>query len=206
MEKVISVKAKELPVADWVPLNEAFARVKAALNSSDLALRDLLDHLRGGRLPSAMRCIGRDDAETSGELEASFWQQVTLSEGHNAHGRSGKVAVRFVDPCDVVTFSAWYFVARRELDTLYPASSAQLNDSSDTPPPITPGPKPTKDWPTFVAKWLIAVAVDDPQRLQNVDVLVAEAQDFLDKRIGWAPKDTKKLRAKIVDLLEFVRG
>jgi hypothetical protein len=68
-----------------------------------------------------------------------------------------------------------------------------------------PGPKPTGDWPTIVAAWLIAVAADDPKRLQNADVLVTEAQSFLRDEIGWAPKEPKELRKTIVELLRFIR-
>ena len=68
-----------------------------------------------------------------------------------------------------------------------------------------PGPKPTGDWPTIVAAWLIAVAADDPKRLQNADVLVTEAQSFLRGETGWAPKEPKELRKTIVELLQLIR-
>ena len=102
-----------------------------------------------------------------------------------------------------------YFVWKPDLDALLGIASKTPSDHAtaddDAPTRVPPGPKPTKDWRTVLARWLIAVAVDDAQRLQNVDALVAEAKIFLDNRIGWAPQDNKDLRARIVDLLREVR-
>jgi hypothetical protein len=102
-------KLKRLSAADWATLNEAFKRANAALPSSDLALRDLHDDLRSGRLPSAVRIIARDGTETSGRQKASFWQKVELRRWLDG------VAVSFIDPGHVAPGSIWYFVARREL-------------------------------------------------------------------------------------------
>jgi hypothetical protein len=72
--------------------------------------------------------------------------------------------------------------------------------------PAKRGPKPIKEWPTVLAAWLIKVACDDPDRLRgNVNALVRAAQDFLEEQIGYAPLDTGPVRAKIVELLQFVR-
>jgi hypothetical protein len=49
------------------------------------------------------------------------------------HG-SGKVAVRFIDPRHVSPGSIWYFVARRELDRLYPAGSAPIDHEEPLQP------------------------------------------------------------------------
>jgi hypothetical protein len=76
-------------------------------------------------------------------------------------------------------------------------------DDDGAPPRAKPGPKPTGDWHTLIAQWLIAVAADEPKRLRNVDALVLEAAAFLDSKIKWAPAEAKDLRKKIVELLEL---
>ena len=87
-----------------------------------------------------------------------------------------------------------------------PVPLARALQAATSPPRgVKPGPKYTGDWPGLIAQWLITVAADDPKRLQNVDQLVTEAQNFLHNHIKWAPKDIKDLRAKIVDLLSLVR-
>ena len=60
----------------------------------------------------------------------------------------------------------------------------------------------------LIARWLIEVAVEDPQKLQrpqNIDELAIEAELFLRKQIKWAPKDIKAIRARILELLTPVR-
>ena len=113
----------------WAPLNEAFARIKAALHSSTLAARVLHAHLHQRRLPSLTWRIGRDGKGTIGELEPAFWEMVTLRE---TPAGSGRIAVRFNDPRAVVTFKHWYFVARRELDRLHPVGRPA--DDTEQPP------------------------------------------------------------------------
>jgi hypothetical protein len=81
---------------------------------------------------------------------------------------------------------------------------AQHEDPKRQQKHAKPGPKSTGEWPTLVAAWLITVARDNPKQLQNVDALTGEAQDFLVDQIKWAPKDIKQLRAKIVELLQFI--
>ena len=135
-----SRKPKRLSVADWAPLNEAFKRATALLSSSDLALRDLHDDLRSERLSSAVRTIARDGTETSDRLKPSFWQKVTLRRWLDG------VAVSFIDPRAVARGSIWYFVARRELDRLYPAAGAPVDhdDASDALSPSRQKRKPGK--------------------------------------------------------------
>jgi hypothetical protein len=101
-----------------------------------------------------------------------------------------------------------YFVWKPDLDALLGIASGgrdKDDHADDAPSSIKPGPKPTGNWYTLLAQWLIEVAVDDRQRLQNIDALVVEAKLFLNKEIGWAPSDNRDLRAKIVELLRRVR-
>jgi hypothetical protein len=101
-----------------------------------------------------------------------------------------------------------YYVWQPDLDELYATSARPHQDGSNTPMPVKPGPKPTGDWPMVLARWLIAVALDDAQRLRrpNLNALAAEAEVILRNRIGWAPEDIKVLRAKIRELLPDVRS
>jgi hypothetical protein len=78
-------------------------------------------------------------------------------------------------------------------------------DDSDASPRVRPGTKPTGNWPTLIGRWLIEVQADDPKRLQNIDALVIDAQNFLDNQIRWSPSNTKRLRAVIVEWLTPVR-
>ena len=71
-----------LSPTEWVVLNRAFARIKAAIGSRDLAERDLARHLLGthdaGALVSAQRHIARDNTETGEILDPSFWSGLTV--------------------------------------------------------------------------------------------------------------------------------
>jgi hypothetical protein len=68
-----------------------------------------------------------------------------------------------------------------------------------------PGPKPTGNWPTHLAAWLIEIALSDPKRLHNVDRLVEDAMYSDSKKIGWLPRDPKQVRRVIVEVLQRVR-
>ena len=70
--------------AEWVPWSEAFARAKAALGSGELAARDLIEHLRKGRLDSLVRRVAQDGSETFVPLKPSDWEGAVF-------GRSGKI-------------------------------------------------------------------------------------------------------------------
>jgi len=198
-----SRKQSVFSVAEWVSLNEAFDAVKAAMRSRDLASRDLIGHMRSGQLASAARRVARDGSEMFEHLKPSFWQSLTM-QGIS----TGGVRVHGVDLKTRADSEMWFFVARRDFAKLYPAARAAIADTiadADMPTRPRPGPKPKGDWPAVVAAWLIAVACDDPKRLQNVDALIDEAKDFLNEQIKWAPQERKELRKKIVELLRFVR-
>lgn len=144
-------KAAFFSVAQWVPLNEAFARAKAALGSSDLAERDLVEHMRSGQLPSAMRQVERDDTEMFARIKPPFWDGLTLMEaGSDGLGKgSGTVQVRGLK----VTANAklWFFVARGHLDKLYPVSRVRADGDDEPTTSRKPGPRPTRNWKLHVA-------------------------------------------------------
>jgi hypothetical protein len=70
--------------AEWAPWGEVFARAKAALGSGELAVRDLIEHLRKGRLDSLVRRVAQDGSETFVPLKPSDWEGAVFS-------RSGKI-------------------------------------------------------------------------------------------------------------------
>jgi hypothetical protein len=70
--------------AEWVPWREAFGRAKAALGSGELAARDLIEHLRKGRLDSLVRRVAQDGSETLVPLKPSDWEGAVSS-------RTGKI-------------------------------------------------------------------------------------------------------------------
>lgn len=184
--------------AQWLAFSEALLRVKTALKSHELAVRDVVGHMSKGQLASAIRRIGRDGSETFELLKPSFWEGATFNM------RTSKIEVRNLNK--VTGSRGWFFVARVDLDRLYPAAAGApvAANTDNIPRRARSGPKPRDDWPTVLAAWLIAVTRDDPKRLRNVDALVPEAQDFLEEQIEWAPKETKDVRKKIVELLQFV--
>jgi hypothetical protein len=188
----------------WRPLIEAY---KLLLPQSGLHTGfDLLEALKSGELPSARR-----SATNPSECErkpASFWRDRQLDESMIAYGIIyiyGPDEVtergRFRDPqtrLDGREFYVW------RPEKVWPALAPQQADDTTTTPRARPGTKPKGGWPTLIAQWLIAVAADEPKRLQNVDALVVEAVAFLEKKIDWAPAETKHLRKRIVELLQCV--
>src|SRR5262249_49296108 len=76
--------------------------------------------------------------------------------------------------------------------------------------PRKPGTKYKDDWPLLMAAEIVRLALRDPEMLKNVDALVRymigpDPEGFLQKELGWAPKDSKDVRKMIVSLLQFVR-
>jgi hypothetical protein len=65
--------------AEWAPCSEAFARAKAALGSGELAGRDLIEHLRNGRLESLVRRVAQDGSQTCLPLKPSDWEGAAFS-------------------------------------------------------------------------------------------------------------------------------
>jgi hypothetical protein len=201
-------KALVFSPAKWIPLNEAFARAEAALGSFEHALQDLHDQMRGERLRSAVRRINRDGTAVFEPLELSFWEASTLREGHGPGPdgrlrRSGTVRVHDRgEPLYSHGADRSYFVLRSDLDKLY---AARAGETAAVPARVTPGPKPTDGWPTWVARWLILKAKEYPTELRNVDALVREAREFLDNEQIFLPKDDKEVRKVLVGLLLFVQ-
>jgi hypothetical protein len=116
-------------LAEWMPLDEAFAQAKAALGSS--ALHDLRSRLIRC-LPSALRWFENDGTERFKKLKPSFWTVPTMQEGYKIApdgsflGFSGEVwvrglaaalaAARVTAPDNAILY---FFVSRRVCNRLY---------------------------------------------------------------------------------------
>ena len=187
----------------WSPVVELHKLLSQRTGDPRLAAFDLTAALANNRL----RCMRRNLAGEREAVPSTFWTDYQLCHSLNRL----KVFPR-ARPRDyaVPSMRGWiFYVWQPDFDRIFgpPAGSAPVehDDDSDTSPPVKPGRSRAEDWPTLIAQWLIAVAADDPQRLQNVDALVVEAQEFLDEQIQWSPSDDKVLRAKIRELLKLIR-
>jgi hypothetical protein len=141
-------------------LSEAFTRARAYLGSHRLAERDLLEHMRIGRLATAARRIAGDGAGLFEAVAPSFFARAVLT------ACSGDVEIVEIDaliagpsggeaPTDETSGLRAFFVSHSDIDKLYPVAAA-ANQETDMPSPRRkPGPQPIKDWPTVVAHELI---------------------------------------------------
>jgi hypothetical protein len=113
--------------ADWAGWREAFARAKAALGSGELAARDLIEHLRQGRLGSLVRRFAQDGSETLVPLKPSDWEGAVFSRTGKIHP-SDSMARMAVDDSGVPTRSP------RKLQRVLSVPPATLQRGSWVPP------------------------------------------------------------------------
>jgi hypothetical protein len=128
--------------ADWVSLNEAFARIKALTGSTVLAERLLMREL-GTRLPSALLIVGRDaegyEKEIFRLLKLSDWQGPGPLRLFELSGGVGGIRVDGINP-ELTPFPMLFFVARKRFDELYPAGAVAVVDPPE--PRSKPEQKP----------------------------------------------------------------
>jgi hypothetical protein len=143
---------------EWMPLIDAFARVRVAMGSRRLAERDLQRDLCGGRLASAARWSNRRTGEdTSERLPPAFWESALIT---STSAPEGGVRVTGVSLPGMV--NGYFYILRSDLDKYYPAPGT---DSVDAGPPTVradhpttrrkPGPKPQKNWQVITAREVI---------------------------------------------------
>jgi hypothetical protein len=187
---------------EWAPLNEAFARIRAAVGSRDLAEQVLSADLRSWRLRSmAWWVADRTGAETRARLDPSYWQGASFLaprlpewpqvrvRGLPLNGRSGM-----------------FYVSRVDLDRLYPVAGAPPQPPA---PPTAPEPAPRlKSWVTL-HEWSkiypeIARRCIDPSGLLAIpqqNALVADMTAWCNLNLGGAPheRDLRKAVKAVCD-------
>jgi hypothetical protein len=183
----------------WRPLRDEYKLISRHCGHSQLAYGYLNKALANGRVRSMRRHIVSLEPE---RLPPEFWVNHELSLWSEHEGLI-VVPLRpdrrvFADPVRDFALFLWH----PDVEKVWPA--LRQADDEGAPPRAKPGPKPTGDWHTLIAQWLIAVAADQPKRLRNVNVLVVQAAAFLAEEINWSPKEDKELRKKIVELLKLV--
>jgi hypothetical protein len=186
--------------ARWLPLTAAHQRWAARTFDDRLALNMLAEAL--GTARDGLPTMHLSTTGKRRRLKHTIWtERLTL----RLDGNGLRVVLRPEpkDPFHIVrSFPGWFFVWQPAFERIWPIASPVEHDAT-TPPP---GLKPKRNWPGLLAAWLVAVAVANPKRLENVDVLVEDATEFLQKKIGWAPADSKQIRKRIADLLQYVRN
>ena len=177
------------------PVDEEYQLIRQRCGHPQLAIIDLNQALADGRVRSMRRHTGSGKRE---RLLPEVWAHRDLAI--ELVGSFAVALSRRRPPVQVdgLVFFLWH----PDVEKVWPAPR-QVDDEM-APVRAKPGTKPTGDWYTLIAQWLIAVAADDPKRLLNVDALVVEATAFLEKEISWAPSNPKDLRKKIVELLILV--
>ena len=187
--------------AQWASLSEALARVKASLGSHRLAERALLKYMRSGRLATAERRIAGDGAELFVAVAPSFFATAVLT------ARNGDVEIVEIDaliprpsgveaPTDEPSSFRAFFVARSDLDKLYPVAAA-ANLETDMPSDRRkPGPRPTKSWKLYVAAELHRIVEIEGKQPPPASDLA----QFCEDNLGYQP-DLREIQRLLRHLL-----
>ena len=188
--------------AEWARWREAFARAKAALGSGELAARDLIGHLRKGRLDSLVRRVAQDGSETLVPLKPSDWEGAVVSRtGKIRH--SDSMARMAVDDSGVPTRSPptpqrvlWASPPMLQRESWVPRrnwfSQAGGQDVADQPPRA-------RLWP-FVARAdldrLYPIVTNAPAKAIETDLIPAPERKIKQKR-GWQLDRINEMLARV---------
>jgi hypothetical protein len=173
--------------AEWVPLREAYDRVRVAVGGQGIAERDLREHLRTpGTLPSIVRRFAPDGTETCELLDPEYWNDRTPEGGGNS-----AFQVRMIRPVSnvVVSVRGYFFVRRQELDKLYPVpgSSMSSRDDDEPLPSRAPrGPKPEHDWRREVGREIARIALAGEREPSAPEML----EWCIERWDGWEPDES----------------
>jgi hypothetical protein len=194
-------KRRKLPLdsPNWVPLERVHKELGDRLGDLHLAAHDLTEAQRQDQMRGMTRL--RRPPYTRELLLPTYW------EAHRVdYDGSGRSEVRINRPpssqVSTVRDRAFY-VWHADYKKIFGASAATIAAPlpTETPPRGKPGPKPTEDWHTHIARWLITEARDNPGALSNIDQLSVDGRKFLLKEIRWAPKELKDIRQVIYRLI-----
>ena len=108
-----------------------------------------------------------------------------------------------VPPHGRLTVGCSIFGGRISTGCIPSAARVEHDDDSKSLPSVRPGPKQPRIGRLSVAQWLIAVAVDDPQRLQNANNAGHRGKNIFAQPDPVGPKENKDLRKKIRELLSY---
>ena len=195
-------------------IEAAHKRLTERFSDTALATIELMKALADGRLPCMAR--SRHSGESRSVAPAEWADEIELLSWKNlprvfSRRPSVRVLARRQTSVREQIHDLVFYVWQPAFDRIWlpPAGSAPVDhgDASEPAPRVKPGPKAKGDWPDLIARWLIEVGRDDPQKLQkpNIDELAVEAELFLRNQNKFVPKDSKVIRAKIRELLTPVR-
>jgi hypothetical protein len=201
----------------WIPIKAAVQARERQAGALRLAIVDLEDAMRSGRLRAMRR-----DFETGerAHMAAAFWQDhfIDVFEATGSVWFFCRSPERPADRPrrfgaldhfpDVRLDTFALYIWRPDLGKLFGVAGAPIDhddDDDSATPPVKPGPKPRGNWPTLVEAWIAAMEKDGTNSPPNIDALMADAQIFLHNRLKWAPSNTKRLRKVIIEKLKLVR-
>jgi hypothetical protein len=142
------IRLPRLDPAEWVPFNAAFAHIRAASGSRDVAEHDLRQDLRSGRLIAAWRFLKfSTGAEVCERLKPLFWRHVRISVWVLPDRDAIRVHVVLSPGTKGV-----FFISRASLYKHYPdigangAARIATPKASPSEPPRKRGPLVVHDW------------------------------------------------------------
>jgi hypothetical protein len=181
-------------------IDEAFQRFYLQEPDPHVACERFNRALREGL---TLRCDGK---EVEPDYFASYFRVVIKQAPDSGWTAKMKTtATAAMPPADQFEWTVSASAVGRYVTKRWPT----MREGEDQATPhVTPGPKAA--WRIWVTRWLIMKASEDgAEQLQNVDVLVDEAREFLTTELKaekiFVPKDNKLIRRHIKDLLTLVR-
>jgi hypothetical protein len=176
-----------LPLRQFMPLNEAFARAKDLLGSYRLAGYDLTQHARARRLTLAVRVIWPDRTEQIFILRPTFcrWHEIEESI------KPGLARVCGYYPL----VGQWhFFIGRRRFDRLYSTAVPSKPAVQEPPRGRSPEEKPQR----------LIVLSDEPQQEQAPKRRREEASTWLVEKLKSDPPKPGESKNKWAERLHPV--
>jgi hypothetical protein len=153
-------KSTELRPLDWLPWEEAFARIREGWEHLDLAEEELRQALLNSRLISVMVLIPRTGPQEHRFLEPEYWRKVQLVASTDSIRLEDLERLRLRSEKGVPISTYRIFIRRAEFDALHPPAK-QPAQVETGPPKRRPGPPTKYDWHTICGE--IAARCIDPK-------------------------------------------
>jgi hypothetical protein len=194
--------------AEWVPAQEAFARITAVVGSGQVAARDLRQDLLAGRLVGAVRWRTSEDGwEACERLDPSVWQAVRVRARHWSDWKTLEISP---NP-EIFGHSLNWYISRASLEKRYPL----LEETAAILAPSTaaePEPQEPQRLPTYVTKhdWIAIVAemgrLHRDRNFASASDLAAAALQWCEDTFGFAPSDGEMREAAKTVRAAFLKG